>query len=59
MRPVVMHFLTGSRMVKIPHHDTVQRDTDPERLRRGVGLLLAGNDWPSILSERAQWVRYP
>ena len=41
------------------HHDTVQRDTDPERFRSGVGLLLAGNDWRSILSERAQWVRYP
>jgi hypothetical protein len=101
MRPVVMHFLTGSRMVKFvralppllgykphsftrsaalgvsamdfpvfvilfspcaptdKHHDTVQCDTDPERPRRGVGLLLAGTDWRSILSERAQWVRYP
>ena len=58
---IVMHFLTGSRMVKIPHHDTVQRDTDPERLRRGGRLL-----WRemigvvrSILSGGAQWVRYP
>ena len=30
-----------------------------QRLRRGVGLRLAGKDWRTILSERAQWVPYP
>jgi hypothetical protein len=37
----------------------VPRDTHLERLRRGGGLLLAGDDWRSILSGRAQWVGYP
>src|SRR5437660_7929903 len=40
-------------------HHTCQCDTHLERLRRGEGLALAGNDWRSILSGLTQWGRYP
>jgi hypothetical protein len=43
----------------ISHRHTRPTRYDPERFRRGGGLLLAGNDWRSILSGCAQWVRYP
>ena len=31
----------------------------PLLYRRGGGLVLAGNDWRSILSGLTQWGRYP